>query len=209
MCAAFIPAPNTASVELIFTLNGQTCENVLHVQKSAPYDLAALQALRTLVQSWDNTSFRTIRGAGAVLVRIRTKALDTDSSPMEDYTLPSGQNGSFPGGGAQTNNVTFAVKLATGFSGRSARGRIYIVGVPAGAIAGVDVTSTWAAQVVASVGTLISNLAAASGQQLVVCSKFHNGTARPVAVNYVVTGAVAVDLHLDSMRRRLAGRGRA
>src|SRR5690348_10097535 len=89
MTHGFIPVPNVASVELIYTWNGEHCENVFYVQKGSSYTLAQLQALRGIITSWDSSSWATIRGSGACLVRVRTRARDSASAPTEDYTLPS------------------------------------------------------------------------------------------------------------------------
>lgn len=203
----FIPVPNCASVELIYLLNGITAENVLYVHKGSPYSLADLQAVRTIVNSWDAATWFNARGIGCTLVRIRTKALDASGSPMEDFTLPTPRAGSInspllPG------NASFAIKLSTGRTGRSFRGRLYFVGLTSA------VLGTTANQILAStstlfvswLNTLLSNLAT-GGHTLGVVSYRSNHVFRANGLFTQAVNWVAVDNNIDSMRRRLTGRG--
>lgn len=207
MPRGFIPVPNTASVELIYTSNTELVENVFHVSKGSPYSLADLQALRGVVNTWDATTWYQSRSTGVTLNRIRTRALDTASSPTEDYSLPTPRAGS-QAGVLLPNNVTFCFKLPTGTSGRSYRGRWYMVGLThnflgttsnlIGAVAANNLL-TW-------LNALPTALTAA-GHTLSVVSYYHNGAWRAVGVSTPALPFVYVDLALDSQRRRLTGRG--
>lgn len=207
MSHGFIPVANTASVELIYTVNGIVAENVLHVQKGSPYSLADLQAVRGIFDTWDNNTWRVDRANSATLNRIRSKALDSTGSPMEDYFLPTPRAGTF-NSATLPSNVTWAIKLSTGLTGRSYRGRLYVVGLTAGHQAGTGntVNTTWAARMVASLNTLLSTLASA-GHTLGVVSYRANGAWRTSGVFTAGVSWVAVDYNFDSQRRRLTGRG--
>ena len=206
MSHPFIPAPNTASVELIFQNTGEINENVFHVQKGSPFTLAQLQALRAVVDSWDSVTAKGARAAPAVLLRIRTRALDTVSSPTEDYYLPTPRAGT-AGGTSASLNVAFCMKLATGLAGRSYRGRWYWGNIYTGNLADAGhVTAGFQTGAVSGVNILIANLAAA-GYTMVVTSFYNNGAWRTTAVNTPVLNAVSVDNVIDSQRRRLPGRG--
>lgn len=207
MSRPFIPAPNTASVEMIYTWAGVTCENIFHVYKGSPYSLADLQAVRALVWTWYTTSLRSLVTAGAALVRIRTKALDSDTGPLEDWAVTSGGQGTNTTGPNAPNNATYCIKLSTGLSGRSARGRWYFVGLNMGNLSSsVDVSTGLRDALVNALNTLRTNLAG-GGHTMCVTSYRHLNAWRTTAVNYDIVTAVGVDLHIDSQRRRLAGRG--
>lgn len=202
----FIPVPNTVSVELIYTLGGVVAENVIHIQKGAPYTTAEIQSLRALMIAWFTNPYRNYVSNQVLLTRVRIKALDSGAAPMEDYALPT----PIPGGGATgalPNNVSFCVKLATGLAGRSQRGRWYVFGLGGAYVANsVDVYSSYASGLVGTLNTLISTLAAGA-QQLVITSFKTGGVWRTTGHNTVVSTATYVDLHIDSQRRRLLGRG--
>jgi hypothetical protein len=206
MSHPFIPAPNTASVELIYQDTGEISENVFHVQKGSPFTLAQLQTLRGVVDTWDNTLAKGARYSGAVLLRIRTRALDTAASPTEDYYLPTPRPGTVAGAGCPLN-VAFCMKLATGLAGRSYRGRWYWGHIALANLADVGhVSAGYQSGVVSGLNSLITSLATA-GYTMVVTSYMTGGAWRTTAVNTAVTGAVSVDNVLDSQRRRLPGRG--
>lgn len=207
MSHPFIPVPNTASVELIWSFNGVVMENVFHVKKASPYSLADLQALRALVITWDAANFFNVRSGSCTLNRVRTKALDTNTSPTEDYNLPVPK----PGSGAGTplpGNSTFCFKLVTGRSGRSYRGRWYLCGMHTGLLgttANQFLVSS-ANYALTQFADLIVRLTAAS-QTLVVVSYRQNKAWLLVGVPTAVLNFTVVDYNLDSMRKRLTGRG--
>lgn len=205
---AFIPAPNCASVEIIFLQNGETCENQFHVHKGSPYSLTDLQAVRTIVNNWHNTNLSTIQGSVVSLVRIRTRALDSTSAPLEDFPLPTPRPG-LQGGAGLPGNVTYCVKGSSGLIGRSQRGRYYHIGLTT-LFYGTNpnfISSGASGGVVNALNALITQLAA-GGHTLGVVSYQHDHAPRSSGQFTAITSWVAVDLAFDSMRRRLAGRGR-
>lgn len=208
MSRPFIPVANTASVEFIYSLNSQvTAENVIHIQKGSSYSFADLQAVRALCITWFSTYYKARLSTSTTLVRIRSKALDTQNSPLEDYYLPAPIAGTDASSYAAPNNVSYCVKVASGLAGRSARGRWYTCGNAASKIAAGSVDVTWANSVVSNLNQLKTDLAGA-GHTLVITSLRANKAWRANGVNFVATGFVAVDYYADSQRRRLIGRGR-
>lgn len=207
MKCGFIPVANCASVELIYALNQEICENVFHVQKASAYSLADLQAVRGIVNNWDSVSQSPFRGANSFLNRIRTRALDTVGAPFEDFTLPVARQG-LQGGIALPGNATWCVKKATLSSGRSFRGRWYHVGLTSNfyGTTADNISALAASNVLAALNQLIANLAA-GGHTMVVVSYVHNKACRSTGVTTQVTQFTAVDTLIDSQRRRLAGRG--
>lgn len=207
MAHPFIPVPNCASVELIYSFNGVTCENQIHVQKGSPYTLAQLSALRVIVVNWFNTTGKALSVSQVGLTRVRSRALDSVGSPVEDFTVSPiiyGTSGNSPLPG----NATLAIKLGTGLAGRSFRGRWYVVGLGAGNY-GSDANNIAAGWVVNWVGYLntLMTVLAAGGNTLGVVSYRTGGAYRVTGLFTAAIGWVAVDGHIDSMRRRLTGRG--
>lgn len=207
MSHGFIPVANTASIELIYSFNGVVVENQFHVKKGSPYSASDIVTVRTAVNSWDNSTGFQIRATTCNLTRIRTKALDSAGSPMEDFSLPT------PRSGAQSaaplpGNASFAFKKATGLTGRSYRGRWYLVGLTTGMLgANANLANATAiSNFQGWLNGLITGLTSA-GSTMVVVSYRTGGAYRAAGVTTPVTGFVAVDLNMDSMRKRLTGRG--
>lgn len=207
MAHGFIPVPNCARIEFIYRCNGVIMENVINVQKGSPYTLAQLQSLRATCITWDAAQQTAKQVTGCSLIRVRTKALDTNASPMEDYTLPTPRAGT-DNSQALPGNATFAIKLSTGLAGRSFRGRWYVVGIGTvylGATAN-QVNTTPANNYVTSLNALQTALASA-GHTLGVVSYRHALAWRTTGLFTASTGYVLTDYNMDSMRRRLTGRG--
>ncbi len=204
----FIPAPNCVSIELIYYSFIVVCENVLHVELPDPASLADLQAIRAVVDTWDSGNWKNRRPGGVSLARIKCKALDTNSSPVEDYPLSPIRAGT-QGAATCPLNVTFCIKLGTGIIGRSYRGRLYTPGVVPGNLVNVNtMDASEANAIITSLSALKTALAAASpSATLVVLSYRHNNAWRSTAVATPVSTISYTDLAIDSQRRRLNGRG--
>jgi hypothetical protein len=205
----FIPAPNTALVEMVYTYGGQVIENTFHVQKSTPFTAGDLSVLANTFDTWDSTGalkWSTLRNQGCVLQQIKTKALDTISSPVFIFVLPVARAG-LTASAPLPGNLSFAITLQTGLAGRSQRGRIYFPGIAAGQISGVgsqnSLQSAVANNMVILVNNLIAAIAALSASHKLVVTSFRSGNAwRAVAQNTVVTNAAYANLVVDTQRRR-------
>ena len=207
MSRPFIPIPNTASVELIYSLFGDVVENCFSVSSNTPFSFAALQDIRAQFDSWHAASFVGCLCADTVLQRIRTRALDSSAGATEDYHLPIPRGGTI-GGGSFPSNVTFAIKLATGLAGRSYRGRIYMPSICGSCQSANQVTSAAQSVYLGSLQSLMANLHAHNANwNLCVASRYNNGAWRTVGVCTIATGWSIVNAGIDSQRRRLPGRG--
>lgn len=208
MSRPFIPVPRTCSVELIYGCYAQVLENVLHVRGAAPFTLADVQALRTCIDAWDNAQWKTLRCSNVILNRIRIKALDTPSSPMEDYSLPTPRPGA-TGANALPLSITFAIKFGSQYAGRSQRGRIFVPGVFSGHIAGNQMAGNVADLYLGELRALQPALTAANASWVHgVVSYRSDKTWRAEGQFTPITTIVYTDLNLDNQRRRLTGRGR-
>src|ERR1700688_2775389 len=143
----FIPAADTARVSMHFRQDGQEVENQFYVVKAAPFSTADLNNLAAIAVAWWVASMRPNLANTLTLTEVVAKAMDSVGAPEIVYTtgLPtSGSNA----GVSLPNNVTIAIKLLTATSGRSFRGRQYILGLLQGEL-GVDQNTITAAAVTA------------------------------------------------------------
>lgn len=203
----FIPALNCARVELFYSVNLVTAENVFHVSKGSPYSPSDLVTLRNTVNTWDSSTWLNARGVGCSLFRIRCTALDTAGSPVDDYLLPTARAGSVSGT-LLPANAAFCIKIATALAGRSYRGRWYTVGMTTGFLGATSnqIASGTASAYITDLGALKTALTGA-GSTIGVLSYATGMAWRTTAHFEPATGFVAVDLNIDSQRRRLTGRG--
>lgn len=204
----FIPVANTARVDLFYTYQGETVMNVFNVTGAAPFTLATLATLRGVFTTWWASPYRTRFSSALSLYRVRSRALDVESSPYEDYYLPVPNPGTVTGGSNSPGSVTFCVKLNTGLAGRSFRGRHYVPAMHSNMVAGNQATSSFVSNVVSDLNALIAAVNAANAAwYLSVVSYMTGGVYRTDGVSTTITNAVAVDFYIDCQRRRLAGRG--
>jgi hypothetical protein len=202
----FIPVPNTASVEFIYANAGEHNENVIHVAKGSPFSLSDLQALRGVCDTWDDAYNQDMRSNQAALVRIRTRALDTNSSPTEDFALTTPRTGNLTGT-PMPLNVCICAKIATGLAGRSFRGRWFCGNLSSTWVIDAGYTNlTVTGAIVTNLTHLLNDLASA-GYTWVITSFMADGVWRDEGLNTDVTTITVVDTAFDSQRRRLPGRG--
>lgn len=189
------------SLELIAVQESQTVETVFQYQSSTP--LISQGELIAFINSWATIMTPLIVAAlsnAVTLLKIVAKTHNKTYPNVEaEYNFPVGTIGSLTGD-VSPGNVTIAVKLLTGIIGRSYRGRQFWFGIAEGITSGNRMTSAglsllaqlWTRHLLGfSVLGIVYVPAVASRVKLVL---------RPVL-------EITIELFLDSMRRRLTGRG--
>lgn len=207
---AFIPVANAAKVACLFTQYGQKLVNTLWFIKSGGWSATDLTDLAIAINSWVTAEIIPLTASSCSF--IGSTAVDMSSAGQEGVEIDEGTP--VPGTGGSPglpSNVTAALKFLTGLTGRSNRGRNFLVGIPAQATTGDLVNSASSAEWVAAYNALADYLVDL-GADHVVASLYSgvDSAGKPIprsaGVVHSVT-AYAMDLALDSMRRRLIGRG--
>jgi len=201
----FQSVPDTAEIVVKGTLNGQNVVNTFYATKEGGYDQADIDALASHVDDWVGalwlphmpTQYHYLTS----VVRGLTSAIDLTG---EDNT-----NSGDGGGGTMTgaNNMSLAVKRRSGFTGRGARGRVFLPGVPD---SGKDDDNHVTTDFSGSMETVLNGFRAAIADVdwvEVIVHRVASGVPLAEAVIFTVVEYVVVDLVIDSMRRRLPGRG--
>lgn len=206
MARPFIPAPNVARAQMIFSYNGSICENVLHYQSDIPYTTERMTDLAAALKGWWSDEFKSYFNVANSLQRIEVQALDEENSPGITYNdgLPLvGTNlttENLPG------NVTMAITLRTAYRGRSFRGRIYHLGLIPIQVTGNGISGVVAIAMDVSYDKLKHPTYGVFSHDLVVVSYRSHSEWRLQAVCTPVTNLVTHS-RVDSQRRRLSGRG--
>lgn len=190
--------PTAYQVEVRGMLFGQLVENVWHVQGPNPFDAAVAETVASIFQ----TGYVGIQAA---------LSQDYSISEVFVHNLAGGASGEFTlaivpaqnSGIVQDSmpgNVSFCVSLRSALSGRRFRGRKYFAGLGEGDVVGNEWNSDRRDTILTGVADLMSALTA-NTTPLSVFS--------PTGLTLVpIVAATAVDLVVDSQRRRLTGRGR-
>jgi len=209
--SVFVPCDRVIKIDFRGTLDNQRISNTLYVRKQTGSVAASdLQTVGETARTWWGAALAPTLASNFSLREIYLTDLTSQNSFVLTYTanLPSvGQLA----GATLPNNVSFVVSLRTGQAGRSFRGRNYIPGIRGTDVTSSDpnlLTTTRTNAIVSAYQLLLSpTYFGDTPYRLVVVSRFSNGQPRPAGVATPVVSILAVDRILDSMRRRLPGRG--
>jgi len=203
---AFVPAPNIVMVELRCTLDGQNVENRFHVNvfhEPTTFDLQSVANVvsNAVIEQWipqlpDALTFR----------EIHLRSLHDANAIELTAAFPSNTTGSLVSL-VLPSNVTLCVSLRSNASGRSARGRLYWMGLCELDVSGNNIGLTRSGGIVDAVQFLIDALQTVEYAWVIVSYIANNAPRVGGPVYFVVTTALIVDSVVDSQRRRLPGRG--
>lgn len=202
-------APKTAEITIEGYLNGEVAINKVYVECTGGVDATKLEELAGITATWMADDFLPGTGISYISNRIIAK----DISVADGAVFINVDNQGDPGELANPvpNNVTFAIHRNTGFSGKKAKSRVYWAGLVQAHLASpTEIVEATANALVNVWDTLRTALEAGTGDTYTYgyVSRFLNGVERSPWLFVPVVGHSYTDLHLDSARRRLAGRGR-
>lgn len=201
---AFQAVPNAVEISMIFTQNGETCQNNFQALLPGGYLLADLQALATQIDiNWQG-NWRSEQPPEVTYVRTEVRGLAVPNDLIASDNTSS--NPGLYGGTTLPNQVTFSIKRESGLTGRSARGRCYWIGVPQAEVEPLNenmLKAPFAALIVANVDTVRTSIAAVGLWEPVIVSRFANGLARSPGITFPWVSTTNVNLVLDTQRGRL------
>jgi len=202
----FIPAPNIVQVEVRCTLDGQNIENRFHVNVFHEPTVTDLTNVANICFTVLINDWIPVLPLALTLREIHCKSLHDQNAVEASFPFPVPSNGSLVSP-VLPSNVTICISVRSNAAGRSARGRVYWMGLVEGDVAGNTLDTTRGGQIVDAVQALIDALDAATFSWVIV-SYISNGAPRVGGpVYFLVTTALLVDSTVDSQRRRLPGRG--
>ena len=199
---AFQAVPDTAEVTVVYTQNGEVITNTFAARLPGGYNLADLNTLATTVDNFMPGGLLPRMTVDSAYVRTEVRGLANENDLATEASANAGP-GLDPIEGLP-NNCTLSVKKASPFTGRSARGRWYVVGLPQNALAGDE--NAWSLAVVDDVVAALEALrvlVAATVWIPVIVSRFNAGLPRDFGVTFDWIVTTAVDAFVDSQRGRL------
>ncbi len=201
---AFQAVPDTAAIDHIWTLNGVTVQNTHYAKLPGGYNLAGLQTVADSIDTIFADTFDDDVPSEAEYVRTDVRGLAVINDLVA--TQNAGAGPGLHGGDALPNQVTFAIKKGSGLTGRSARGRIFWIGIPDSETQAADenfLVQTYVTSIVADIDLIRTRIDALSGWEAVLVSRFSESVQRPVGVTFPWLTTTNVDLRLDTHRGRL------
>lgn len=203
---AFIPAPGIVQCEVRALLDNQRIENRVMVDTLTTVTPEIVAEVANIFNNWvQGTYFDHLPQAVSL-----TEVVCTDMSSDTGSQHSIAPTGPFVGALSNAplpNEVTFCVSLRTASRGRSARGRFYVLALQGADVTGNNLAAGRAVTFVDDINTL-RDVMAGEGWRLVIVSYRHDNIVRPGGpVYFPVTNGLAVDLTVDSQRRRRPGVG--
>jgi len=198
----FVPVPNTIQLEVRGTLLSEDVENTFYYLSPGAIDQAILDAVAEASRDYVEAEISQF-SSGFLFKEVYAR--DLSSGTFLSSLAPA--SGVFVGAFADPapNNATFALKRTSGFSGRSARGRIFWMGIAETMTNGDNFMTSIVADNMVD-WLLNHDLAvAAEGVAPVIVSRFNAGVPRTTGVTYPIADWSYSDLRLDTMRGRLPG----
>lgn len=202
---AYQPVENCVQAEFRMALFGENVENTLYFFSEDGVTLANMSDLADFLDDWWNTSIRPLQSTSVTFRELYLTDLSTQTAPTFTSTTNAGLAGTDGSGAGVPGNVTFCVSIRTQNRGRSGRGRNFFIGLNED-----DVTGNLLAQAKADAIILAYENLLVPGlfpYVWTVVSRQFNGVVRTEGLTQTVQSVLYTDLAIDSMRRRLAGRG--
>jgi len=201
----FQRVPNTAEIVIRGTLGGQNVVNTFYAEFSGGYDQSDLDELANQVDDWVNDEWLPIISNKYTYNSTDVRGLD------QEFDLTSSNNDSTGvgaiSGDAVPNNVTLSIKRRSNFTGRGARGRIFVAGIPEDAVDTPNhISDAFATAMEDALNAMQGYLTTANAVGVIV-HRISGGTPLATAVVFTLIEWVVMDQVIDSMRRRLPGRG--
>lgn len=197
---AFIPVPDTIQLEFRATLQGENVENTFYYLAPGVVDQALLDAVAEAARDYVdaepdlfsvNWTFREIYARDLSDSTFLSALAPSVGPAVGTYTDPN------------PNNVTWAIKRTSGFSGRSARGRIFWQGIAESMTTGTNVMDPSYANAAVAWVIAFDAAVAAEGVTPVIVSRYNAGAPRVTGVTYPIADWTYSDLRVDTMRGRL------
>lgn len=199
---AFQAVPETAEVNTIYEQEGITLQMTFYARFEGGYSQTDVQNLANLADFGVGAYFLPIQTDGVSYIRSEARGLAVlnDVAASANANAGPGLNAS----GSLPNQVTIAIQRNAGLTGRSARGRIFWIGLARDDISAdenfvnpLDVTA-----IVAAVANFRGQLDQ-SGWDPVIVSRYTGGSQRPEGVTFPWLNTLAVDARVDTLRGRL------
>lgn len=203
---AFQSVPETVEITVNYTYGGNQIVNTYHARQSGGYNQAGIDALAVAI---DNTAVPGLLADQTVWIdymRTDVRGLENEN----DITASASASAASGGLGVvgTPGNVSFAVQRLSGLTGRSARGRVYVAGIPASYVDGSKAAvgkleSAAAAAYVGHIDGFRTVIDAVGTWDPVIVSRYNEGSKRATGVTFPWTSTQYSSLRLATMRKRL------
>lgn len=200
----FHPATNCAEIVIAGDKGGQQIVTTFYGQKVGGYTSDDIQDLADAVDGWMGLDGLSLFPDQYLYIETRVRGM---SDALDFFASANANSGAGQNTGAsKPNNVAFAVSRRSIFTGRGARGRIFLLPTEDWLSDENHVDAAQAEAIVTVLNGFKTVLDGVGFEEVILHRKVGSSWLSEATKHPVITYAVA-DLSLDSQRRRLPGRG--
>jgi len=196
---AFQVVPDTLIVEVRGTSFAQQVENTFYYKYVAVPDETDLEDLLTDLEAVIGTYWLPYLPDSCIITELYARDLGNEVAAQAFVSVSPGQ-GSATGDGMPSFN-TIAIARKSGFTGRSARGRIFWLGLAESMVQGQEVLSTPRAGITNAI-VQFDQAAIALSYVPVIVSRYSGGVKRTEGVTYEIQTWQMTDSNVDTRRSR-------
>lgn len=204
---SFQRVPDTALVTVSFELDGDAFANTFYYEADAGYSQGDLDTLGSAVDGTPAHGLLALLQAQVTYTGTTVQGLNSIND-LSAFWRSSPLAGGVTGVRPLPINVAFVVSKRSGLSGRSARGRVYIGGLPSYATyfeppSFQTMYDTAVAQFVAAIDAFRTVTGSLPAWQPVLVSRYTDGAKRAEAVTFNWTATIANSRDVRTRRDRL------
>ena len=201
---AFQSVPATAEAVVQMLQNTVIVSFSMYAKQAVAYDSDLIQDLADATDSWMATELLPFLSNQVSYTMTNVRGLESENDVERSQDAGAGIGGiaAVP----LPNNIAFVVKRLSGLTGRSARGRVYVPGIPVTAQSSNEnfVGQTFADDILGAFNDFATYLSG-TGWTPVIVSRYTAGAKRLTGVTFPVVNWEYTDFRLDSRRDRFPG----
>lgn len=200
----FVPAPGVIRVTVNMQIGGVVGKaNVIYFATTSPtIDAAVLADLALALRNEIDATWKPQTPTTVLYTGLTLRSMETEIAPILQYTTGFPITGTLSGTDLP-NNVSFAIKLDGGLTGRSTRGRLYWNKLIEADVTGNLLAAVRANAIRDAINSTLILIGALFEYEMQIVSFVSNGAPRVSALVTPVQAATYSDLQVDTQRRRL------
>lgn len=204
---AYQQVPNTVEIAVHYAMDGIDIVNTYHAQAPGGYSQSDLDTLAAQIDITPASGILADMSVEASYVQTVVRGLNAENDLTATANTNAGLGSRIED--SHPNNVAFCVQRYSGLTGRSARGRVYICGIPysyrdAGAQVTLLISTAAAAAYVGHVEAFRTTIEAIGPWNAVIVSRYAGGAKRAVAVTFPWIGSQFTTRKFATMRKRMS-----